>query len=85
MAAMNVRIHPHARERMLERGASRAEVTATVERGERFPAKFGRTGFRHNFVFDALWRGRSYHTKQIEAFAVKEKGWLVLTVIVRYF
>ena len=44
----NVRIHPHAAERMTERGATEAEVIATVCDGERFPAKFGRTGFRRS-------------------------------------
>ena len=59
---------------------------ATVEQGERFPAKFGRTGFRRNFGFDGVWRGRSYTTKQVEAYAVEEEGgWLVITIIVKYF
>jgi hypothetical protein len=67
---MAVRVHPHARARMEERGASEAEVRATVEQGEAFPAKFGRTGFRRNFRFDQLRHGRHYHTKQVEAYAV---------------
>jgi Domain of unknown function (DUF4258) len=81
-----VRLHPHARERMDERGATEAEVRATVEQGEPFPAKFGRTGFRRNFRFDQHRHGRQYHTKQIEAYAVQEgPAWLVITVITRYF
>lgn len=73
-------------DRLSERGASEAEVIATVEQGERFPAKFGRTGFRRNFVFRGTWCGRSYTTKQVEAYAVEEDdGWLVITVIVKYF
>ena len=83
---MIVQFHPHARERLAERGASEAEVIATVEHGERFPAKFGRTGFRRNFAFDGLWRGRRYATKQVEAYAVDEENvWLVITVVVKYF
>jgi hypothetical protein len=82
---MNVRLHPHARERLRERGASEEEIMATVQSGERFPAKFGRTGFRRNFPFDGEWQGRRYATKQIEAFAVDENGWLVITVIVKYY
>ncbi|MCX5683545.1 MAG: hypothetical protein NT049_07665 [Planctomycetota bacterium] len=70
---------------MAERGATEAEVVATVEHGERFPAKFGRTGFRRNFAFDGKWRGRAFATKQVEAYAVDEQGWLVITVIVRYY
>lgn len=83
---MAVRFHPHARERMIERGASEDEVEAAVEEGEEFPAKFRRTGFRRNFPFDNKWRGRYYRTKQVEAYAVREDDdWLVMTVITRYF
>ncbi len=58
----------------------------TVEGGERFPARFGREGFRRNFRFEDEWRGRRFATKQLEAYAVEEGGdWLVITVIVRYF
>ena len=81
-----VKFHPHARERLLERGAIEAEVIATVEGGESFPAKYGRTGFRRNFPYDRTWRGKQYATKQIETYAVKEgDDWMVITIITRYF
>jgi hypothetical protein len=81
-----MKLHPHAVARMLERGASEEEVAATLREGERFAAKFGREGFRRNFAFEALWRGRRYHMKQVEAFAVQEGGdWLVISVVVKYF
>ena len=81
-----VRIHHHAQERMIERGADEIEVIATVEKGETFPGKYGRAGFRRNFPFNGSWRGKHYDTKQIEAYAVKEdEDWLVITVIVRFF
>lgn len=71
---------------MRERGATEQEVRGTVEHGEKFPAKFGRTGFRRNFRFDSEWRGRYYRTKQVEAYAVQQgTDWLVLTIITRYF
>lgn len=83
---MNVRLHPHAIDRLAERGATEEEVVQTVRGGETFPAKFGRAGFRRNFAFNSLWRGRAYATKQVEAYAVAEgDGWLVLTIITRYF
>ncbi len=83
---MTVRIHPHAMERMAERGAWESEVVSTVEGGEQFPAKFGRMGFRRNFPFGSSWHGSRYETKQIEAIAVLEgSDWLVITVLVRYF
>jgi hypothetical protein len=60
---MSIRFHPHARERMEERGASEDEVEITVTQGEQFPAKFDRTGFRRNFAFESEWRGKYYRTK----------------------
>ena len=81
-----VRLHPHARERMQERGATEEEIQATVAQGEQFPARFGRTGFRRNFQFDQEWRGRHYLTKLVEVYAVQQGAdWLVITVITRYF
>lgn len=80
------RIHPHAKERMGERGATELEVSTTVTDGEQFPAQFGRQGFRRNFPNPGRWRGKSYAIKQIEAYGVFEDGdWLVITVIVKYF
>jgi hypothetical protein len=71
---------------MEERGANEEEVVETVRKGERFPAKFGRIGFRRNFPFDNLWRGKRYGTKQVEAYAVEEEDAIVvITVIVKYF
>ena len=81
----NVRIHPHAADRMAERGATAEEVFATVDQGERFPARYGRTGFRRNFHFMGEWRGRTFTIKQVEAYGIDENGWLIITVVVRYF
>ncbi len=73
-------------QRMLERCASHDEVYETVTHGETFPAKFGRVGFRRNFSFDDDFRGKRYHSKQVEVFAVPEASdWVVVTVITRFF
>ena len=83
---MKVSLHPHARERLAERGATEAEILATIDGGEQSPAKFGRVGFRQNFSHQSHWRGKFYSTKQITAFAASvPDGWLVITLIVRYF
>ena len=76
---MKIKLHPHAQDRLLESGATEEEVVATIERGERFPAKHGRTGFRCNFPFDGEWNNRQYSAKQVEAYAVEEDGWLVIS------
>ncbi len=78
---MSVRLHPHAVDRLHERGATEAELVATVEQGERFPDKFGRTGFRRNFPFNQAWRGRGFATKPVEVYAVPEgTDWLMSSV-----
>lgn len=83
---MKVLLHTHALQRLPERGASEEEVIETVLNGEEFPAKFNRTGFRLNHPLEGIWRGKSYNTKQIEAYAVRENDhWLVITIIVKYF
>ena len=83
---MAVRFHPHAQERMIQRGATEKNVVDTVVKGEQFEAKFGRSGFRRNFVFEKQWRNRYYKTKQVEVYVVREgNDWLVISVIVRYF
>ena len=83
---MSVKIHSHAIERMRERGVTENEVIKTVEEGENFPVKFGRVGFRRNFVFRGSWRGRQYGTKQVEAYVVKEgEDLIVITVVAKYF
>ena len=67
-------------------GATEYEVIQTVEKGEEFPAKFGRTGFRRNFVSQNKWRGKTYATKQVEVLAVREgTDWIVITVITKFF
>ena len=82
---MEVRLHPHAKSRLQERGATEEEVALTVKSGERFGAKYGRIGFRRNFPFNREWAGKRYATKQVEAYAVEENGWLVITVMVKFF
>ncbi len=83
---MGIRLHPHAKARAVERGATETEVIAAVEEGEPFPAKYGRTGFRRNFPFNGILRGEHFLVRQVEAYAVKEDAdWIVVTVITRYF
>ena len=83
---MIIRFRPHAHERLIERGTTEEEVKKTVREGEQFEAKFDRVGFRRNIIFNHKWRGQYYTTKQIEAYAVKRSyGWLVISVITRYF
>jgi hypothetical protein len=83
---MKIRIHPHAAQRIRERGATAGQVRQTVTMGTRSPAKLGRTKFLRVFAFGRTWNGKWYPKQQIEAFATTiPDGWLVVTVIVKYF
>ncbi len=83
---MAIKYHPHAKERMDERGATKSEIEVTIEKGEKFNAKHNRCGFRRNFLFNKEWRGKYYNIKQVEVYAVKENtDWLVITIITKYF
>lgn len=46
---MTVHFHPHARERLFERGATEDEVMATVQGGESFSASSDVQGFGETF------------------------------------
>jgi hypothetical protein len=74
---MKIKLHPHAKERLIERGATETEIRDTIATGEIFPAKFGRTGFRKNFSFGRIWREKIYATKQVEVYAIRDKEKLV--------
>ncbi|MGA2976495.1 MAG: DUF4258 domain-containing protein [Spirochaetia bacterium] len=83
---MNIVIHPHAKERMSERGIVYQEIVEAIESGEQFAAKYGRTGFRRNFHFGGIWRGRQYDMKQVEAYVVSEgDSYIVITALARYY
>ena len=71
---------------MRERGASAADVRQAILGGSGTPAKFSRTRFRRTFAFNSTWNGKRYARKQVDAIAATIRGgWLVVTVIVKYF
>lgn len=59
---MRIQLHPHARDRMEERGATEQEVIETVQTGEPLPTRLGRIAFRRNFPYNAEWRDQVYGT-----------------------
>jgi len=79
---MKIIYHPHARQRMQERGTDQKEVETAFRTGEKFKAKFGRVGFRRNFSHTKS----KYTTKQVEVYGTIEKNtFVVITVICKYF
>ena len=83
---MNVTLHPHAKARLAERGATESRGRGDSSRGRTIPGKVWPSGFRRNFSCQSHWRGKFYATKQIIAFAASAPdGWLVITLIVKYY
>jgi hypothetical protein len=79
-------IHPHARERMEERGVTCEEVLETIGSGFISSARFGRMRYMRTYDYCGFWRGKIYQHKQIEAYCVDEESdVIVITVVVKYF
>ena len=77
---------PHAREKMLDRGATEAEVKTAIRTGSPEPARKGRLMFRKNVPFNGYWRGKHYAVKQVAPVVAEEPNRLVVvTVFVYYF
>jgi hypothetical protein len=83
---MAIFIHPHAVQRMDERGATREEVLKTIEMGRTSPARSGRRRYGMTFTYGGYWRGQLYGHKHIEVLCVDEgEDIIVITVVVKYF
>lgn len=76
----------HATQQLHFRGTTEAEVNDAIRTAPWHRAENGRTECRKDFVFDALWNGRRYATKQVRPIFVEEPdGLVVVTVYVYYF
>lgn len=83
---MKLIFHQHSILRMKERGVSLKEVEGAIATGEKFMAKFERTGYRKNFVINGIWKDKRYNIKQVEVYTVLEdKNLIVITVMAKYF
>lgn len=81
-----IEFSPHAREKMLDRGAAESEVKAAIRTGSPEPARKERFMFRKNFAFSNQWRGKHYAIKQVAPVVAEEPNRLVVvTVFVYYF
>ena len=83
---MPIKISLHAKEQMLERGASEEEVKIAIQKGEKQEAKKGRIIYKKNFQFNGHWREREYKIKQVSpVVAIDGDEIIVVTVYVFYF
>lgn len=85
MGEITIEISRHAREQMLERGASEEEVVASIRTGIAEPARNQRTMYRKNFQFEDTWRGRYYNVKQVAPVVATESDRLVVVTVFTYY
>jgi uncharacterized protein YuzE len=74
---MKVSLHPHAKERLAERGTTEAEVVATITGGEQFPAKFGRAVFGGTSVSETNGAAKFTRPSRLQPSRF-EMGWVGL-------
>ncbi|MBI4655577.1 MAG: DUF4258 domain-containing protein [Elusimicrobia bacterium] len=76
----------HAKEQMIERGASGQEVTESIYKGDKFLVKHGRIAYRYNFQYNSHWGNSFYRIKQVMPITKEEaKEIIVVTVYAFYF
>ncbi len=81
-----VRLTKHALQQSLERGASIDEIEISISLGSSEPVKKGRSMYRYNFDYNALWQGKHYLIKQVCPIVAEENDeFVVITVFTYYF
>jgi len=76
----------HASQQLRFRGTTEAEVVDAIRTAPWHPAENGRIECRKDFLFDAIWNGKHYATKQVRPVFVEEPNEIVVvTVYVYYF
>ncbi|MGD1010196.1 MAG: DUF4258 domain-containing protein [Candidatus Aminicenantales bacterium] len=83
---MAIVIHPHAFQRMEERGANKEEILKTIKMGRTSPARSGRRRYGMTVSYKDHWQGQFYGHKHIEVLCADEgEDIIVITVVVKYF
>jgi len=74
---MTIRIHPHAQERMRERGATEEEVLETVKKEKGFPPNLGGLDLDTTFPLEKRGGGKFIERNKLKHFVQERKmsGW----------
>lgn len=75
----------HALDQLADRGTTQREVEETIQTGEPVPVKKGRCGYRKNFRYEAVWKGRYYETKQVLAVVAEESQRLIVVTVYVFY
>jgi hypothetical protein len=80
-----IRFSNHARSRLRSRGTDEQEVRQAVTRGQREPAKKGRSFCRLNFQYNGTWRGRYYAIKQVAPVITERPDEIIVVTVYTFF
>jgi hypothetical protein len=75
---MKIKFVEHAKERMLARGVSEAEVENVLLQGTDIPAKKGRRGKEMTFEYGEYWLGKVYPEKKVVVIYVEENNEIIV-------
>lgn len=82
---MEIRIDPHALERVEERGTNQEEIKDTIETGFSIGAKHGRLGKAKVYPFNQIRGGKFYEQKRVEViYTIEGDGIVTVTAYVFY-
>lgn len=84
-AAKPIRLTGHAREQLGFRGATEAEVIATIRTSPWQPAGLGRLESRKEFPFGAEWNRRWYAVRQVRPIFLEEQDEIVVVTVYVYY
>ena len=87
MNAGKIVFSQHSLDQLKDRGTTKKEIIETICEGEVIPAQKGRTAYRKNFPFNAVWKEKHYEIKQVMPIVREEEQgyYVVITVYVFYF
>ncbi len=81
-----IRLSHHAREQLAFRGTTEEEIGQAIRSAPWQAAELQRIGCRKNFLYQQMWHGKLYATKQVRPIFVEERDEIVVvTVYVYYF
>lgn len=75
---MKIKFVEHAKERMIARGASEAEVEKVLLLGTDIPAKKGRKAKEMTFEYEEYWLGKVYPQKKVVVIYVEENDEIIV-------
>jgi len=82
---MQVLFIDHARQRMVERGASEADVQRVLETGQAEEERAARWAKEAVLPYNAEWQGKTYDQKKVRVIYLEEGDQLVVITVYVYY